>query len=145
MKRLFIIRKDLNMSSGKLAAQVGHCAEVYWMNILKLNATLKENSNEYISQVAISKKVFEEYLSSTYTKVICEAKSKNHILKAKIIADTLGLIEGEQYGLIYDKCFTELTPEEEDGTTLTGIWFCPLPDEIAHKISKKYQLYKQSE
>ena len=31
---------------------------------------------------------------------------------------------------------------EEDGTTLTGIWFKPLPDELAHKISKKYQLYR---
>ena len=30
----------------------------------------------------------------------------------------------------------------ENGTTLTGIWFRPLPDELAHKISKKYQLYK---
>lgn len=29
MRRLFIIRKDLNLSPGKLAAMVGHCAEVY--------------------------------------------------------------------------------------------------------------------
>lgn len=26
-RRLFIMRKDLKMSPGKLAAQVGHCAE----------------------------------------------------------------------------------------------------------------------
>ena len=58
------------------------------------------------------------------------------------MADTLDLVEGKDYGCIYDKCLTELEPEEEDGTTLTGIWFCPLDDEIAHKISKKYQLYK---
>ena len=35
----------------------------------------------------------------------------------------------------------ELTPENEDGTTTVGIWFCPLPDEKAHAISKKYHLY----
>ena len=35
-----------------------------------------------------------------------------------------------------------LTPEEENGTTLTGIWFRPLEDDVAHSISKKYQLYK---
>lgn len=29
-RRLFIMRKDLNMSPGKLAAQVGHCAEAFW-------------------------------------------------------------------------------------------------------------------
>jgi hypothetical protein len=37
---------------------------------------------------------------------------------------------------------TELEPEEENGTTLTGIWFKPLDDETAHTISRKYQLYK---
>ena len=34
MRRLFIIRKDLNLHPGKLAAMVGHCAECYWMNLL---------------------------------------------------------------------------------------------------------------
>jgi hypothetical protein len=64
------------------------------------------------------------------------------LLKAKDKAIELCLIEGEQFGLIYDNCMTELVPEEENGTTLTGIWFCPLPDEVARTISKKYQLYR---
>ena len=34
MRRLFIIRKDLNLHPGKLAAMVGHCAECYWMKLL---------------------------------------------------------------------------------------------------------------
>lgn len=34
MRRLFIIRKDLNLAPGKLAAMVAHCAEGYWMNLL---------------------------------------------------------------------------------------------------------------
>lgn len=63
------------------------------------------------------------------------------LLKAKFIADELGLAENEHYGLIYDKCLTELEPEEDDGTTLAGIWFCPIRDEVAHSISKKYRLY----
>lgn len=29
MRRLFIMRKDLHMSTGKLLAQVMHCAEAY--------------------------------------------------------------------------------------------------------------------
>ena len=59
-------------------------------------------------------------------------------MKAKAIANGMGLLEDIDYGLIYDKCLTELEPEEENGTTLTGIWFCPLSDEQSHEISKKY-------
>lgn len=57
------------------------------------------------------------------------------------MARELGLVESRDFGLIWDACRTELKPEEENGTTLTGIWFCPLPDETAHAISKKYHLY----
>ena len=62
-------------------------------------------------------------------------------MKAKEAAEAMGLIEGEHFGLIYDNCYTELQPEEADGTTLTGIWFCPLPDDVSKSISKKYHLY----
>ena len=63
-------------------------------------------------------------------------------MKAKTIAEELGLVENMDFGFINDCCLTELTPENEDGTCTVGIWFKPLDDEIAHKISKKYQLYK---
>ena len=60
-------------------------------------------------------------------------------------ADELGLKQDADYYLIYDACLTELTPEEVDengaGRTLTCIGFRPLPDEIAHAISRKYHLY----
>lgn len=148
MRRLFIMRKDLNMSTGKLMAQVMHCAEAYWTNKMRKHAFECKCSNgwldsgTYVSQISIQKNVFEQYICGTFTKTVCEARNKNHLLKAKTIADEIGLIEGEDYGLIYDKCLTELTPEESDGTTLTGMWFCPLEDDVSHRISKKYQLYK---
>lgn len=141
MRRLFIMRKDLNMSPGKLAAQVSHCAEAYWTRGLRANAKPLDDGSGYAINGIISKEIFEGYVNGTFTKTICQARNKNHLLKAKEIADEIGLIEGVHYGLIYDKCLTELELEEDDGTTLTGIWFCPLTDDTAHYISKKYHLY----
>lgn len=145
-RRLFIMRKDLNMSAGKLAAQVAHCAEAYWTQKFKYSLCLipwGDNEEIYVGDgILISKEIVEEYLQGEFTKTICEARNKTHLLKAKTAAEFMGLKEGEDFGLIYDACHTELAPEEENGTTLTGIWFRPLPNETAHEISKKYQLYK---
>lgn len=127
-RRLFIMRKDLNMSPGKLAAQVGHCAEAYWLHIFQ-NGTFP-TEEDYA------------YMNGPITKTICEAKNKYQLLKVVDKAQELGLVEGLDYGFIRDNCLTELEPEDEDGRTLTGIWFKPLPDEIAHELSRKYQLYK---
>lgn len=142
-RRLFIMRKDLNMSPGKLAAQVGHCAEAYWTHKIRENAFSHPDSQNgfYHCSIIFEKEEFENYINGSFVKTICQARNKNHLLKAADIAREMGLTEGEDFGLIWDSCLTELEPEEENGTTLTGIWFCPLPDETAHAISKKYHLY----
>lgn len=142
MRRLFIMRKDLNMSTGKLMAQVMHCAEAYWTSKIRRGDLYHTKDGQYMAQMTMPESVYRDYVCGSFTKTVCEARNKNQLLKAKDIADELGLVEYIDYGYIYDKCLTELKPEEDDGTTLTGMWFCPLDDEIAHKISKKYQLYK---
>ena len=90
--------------------------------------------------------MYEDWICGIFTKTVCEAKNRNNLLKAKAMAEELGLEEGKDFFLIRDRCLTELEPEEVDedgiGWTLTAIGFQPLDDEIAHKISKKYQLYK---
>lgn len=139
-RRLFIFRKDLQMSTGKLLAQLGHCAEGYWTRSLLRNAW--QDGDSYCCKVSIPAEVFEGYLNGAYVKTVCEARNKNHLLKAKTMAEEMGLVENRDFGLIFDSCRTELTPEEPDGTTLTGIWFCPLPDADAHAISRKFQLYR---
>lgn len=145
MRRLFIMRKDLNMSPGKLAAQVAHCAEAYWTRDISYYShsdRVTEVGDLLEIPIYVEKSVFKNYICGSFVKTICEARNKNHLLKAKEKAIELGLVENTDFGLIYDRCLTELQPEEEDGTTLTGIWFCPLPDDVAHEISRKYQLYR---
>ena len=144
MRRLFIIRKDLHLSAGKLAAMVGHCAEAYWTNLIKnkLDFELKGSQDIIYATIALDKNIYDNYINDKFIKTICEAKNLNQLLKARTMAIELGLVEGIDFGLINDACLTELEPENEDGTCTVGIWFKPLDDEIAHSISKKYQLYK---
>lgn len=144
IRRCFIIRKDLHLSAGKLAAMVSHCAEAYWTRLIS-NSIVGEviGKNKYRTEcIEIDKDIYEQYINGIFTKTICEARNLNHLMKAKTIAEELGLVEDMDYGIINDCCLTELTPENEDGTCTVGIWFKPLSDDITHKISKKYQLYK---
>lgn len=158
MRRLCIMRKDLEMSPGKLSAMVGHAFEIYWMKRLQENPQpvrrwVKMKLGEftegaamdtvaYSARIELDVQTWEDYVNGSITKTVCEAKNKKQLLKAKNLAEELGLVEDKDFGFIRDLCLTELEPEDEDGRTTVGMWFKPLSDEIAHQISKKYQLYK---
>ena len=89
----------------------------------------------------IDNDLYENWLNGIFTKVVCEAKNRNQLMKAVKIAEELGIREGKDVCVIKDNCLTEVEPEE-DGRTLTVIGFRPLDDETASAISKKFQLYK---
>ena len=137
MRRVFIIRKDLHLSPGKLAAMVAHCAEAYWTMWIR-----RHIDDNYFIRGYIHKDIFDNYINDKFIKTICEAKNLTQLKKAELIALDLGLEKGKDFGYIHDACLTELTPENEDGTCTVGIWFKPLDDNTAHQISKKYQLYR---
>ena len=93
--------------------------------------------------VEIPKDIWNNYVNGIFTKTICEARNLDNMNKRALpVIEELGLKEGIDYGYINDKCFTELSPENPDGTCTVGMWFKPLPDDIAHKISKKFKLYR---
>lgn len=159
MRRLFIIRKDLHLSGGKLAAMVGHCCEAYWTNILKKYHDIAREgglieiapNNDVQFKISLDFDIFNQYVNGIFTKTICEAKNRNQLMKivdmindynAYVEMDSQKLYEGIDYGFINDCCLTELTPENDDGTTTIGVWFKPLPDDVAHRFSKKYKLYR---
>lgn len=141
MKQLIIARKDLNMSAGKLAAQVSHASMAFISTTIRNNTKYDNSMNFLPCHFLIQKEMYEEWFQGSFTKIVCEAKNKNHLMKVVEAAKAMGLIEGRDFFLIKDNCLTELEPEE-DGRTLTCIGFKPLPDETAKKLSKKYQLYR---
>lgn len=104
----------------------------------------EENPREtYTITVEVPKDIWDEYVNGIFTKTICEAKNLDNMKKRALpVVEELGLKEGIDWGYINDKCLTDLTPENEDGTTTIGMWFKPLKDEDAFKISKKFKLYR---
>lgn len=214
MKQIIIARKDLEMSPGKLAAQVSHASMAFLTTMIRKTAKreftveygyshsyenkivdgrfcsvkldepalyrradltafakqafeagqdyfyympvnpdepwgeleLCDPAYEYQSILTFDQDIYENWIDGMFTKIVCEAKNKNQLLKTKTIADGLGLKEGTDYFLIKDSCLTELKPEEFDesgtGRTLTCIGFRPLADDVANQISRKFQLYK---
>ena len=150
MRQLIIARKDLQMSPGKLAAQCCHASLAFLTDPIGMGQGVEpiEKDGEitgYRAEIMLEKATYEEWFDGSFTKTICGAKNRNQLLKAKTIAEELGLVENKDFFLIRDACHTELEPEEFDengeGMTLTCIGFRPLPDEIAHQISHKFHLY----
>lgn len=152
MKQIIIVRKDLNMSKGKMAAQVAHASMAFLTDIIRkysiwgCEITDGVNNEFYTCSIHIPSDIYNDWICGSFTKVILEAKNKYQLEKVYTIAKELGFKEGIHYFPIKDNCYTELEPEEVDengvGRTLTCVGFIPLNDEIANKISKKYQLYK---
>ena len=149
-KQIIIARKDLNMSPGKLAAQVSHGSVAFLTNMIRKKSypaewtgipTYRNDADIYSCELQFDVKLYEQWINGTFTKCVLEAKNKNKLLTAKKIAEEIGLVEGEDFFLIRDNCLTELMPEE-DGTTLTVIGFKPMDSEIIDKVGKKFQLYK---
>ena len=152
MRQLIIARKDSQMSPGKLAAQVSHASMAFLANMIRQSEIQKRESMDsagierYEILIEMQPDVYDDWLCGIFTKTICEARNRNHLMKAVTMAEEQGLREGVDYFLIKGNCLTELEPEEVDengvGRTLTCIGFRPLPDDIAHAISRKYQLYR---
>lgn len=152
MRQLIIARKDLNMSPGKLAAQVSHASMAFLSHLIREGGLQKRVSldtgemERYEIVITMDPAVYDDWFCGIFTKTICEAKNRNQLMKAVSLAEEMGLVENQDFFLIKDNCLTELVPEEigEDGVgrTLTCIGFRPLPDDMAHAISRKFQLFR---
>ena len=157
-KQIIIVRKDLKMSPGKLAAQVSHGSIAFLTNLIRdkehtrpvSKGSLKvwgessaDNDGEIVGynfEYVFDKNLYEKWINGEFTKCVLQAKNKSQLLKAKTMAEELGMKEGKDFFCIYDNCRTELEPEE-NGRTLTVISFKPMDSELIDKIGKKYHLY----
>lgn len=139
-KQIIIVRKDLNMSHGKMAAQVAHASMSFLSWFIRNNVDKDGHIDAWFD-----KDILDNWLNGIFTKVVLQAKNKGQIEKAITLAKEIGLVEGQDYFLIKDNCLTELEPEEVDeygvGKTLTCIGFKPMDSEVIDKVAKKFHVY----
>lgn len=139
-KQIIIVRKDLHMSHGKMAAQVAHASMSFLSWFIRDNVDEDGHIDAWFD-----KDILDYWLNGIFTKVVLQAKNKGQLEKAVALANGIGLVENFDYFLIRDNCLTELEPEEIDeygvGRTLTCIGFRPMDSEVMDKVAKKFHTY----
>jgi len=146
IKQYIIVRKDLPMSAGKLAAQVSHASIAFLTRMISKHIE-RINKDEYeVKLLSIDKDLWEGWMcpESSFTKVVLETKNKNQLNKIINKAIENGLVENEDFFCIHDEGRTELDAyRDEDGKIFTCIGFRPIEEEKMKPIVGKLQIYKK--
>lgn len=113
MKQVIVVRTDIRMSKGKLAAQCCHAS---------VSSVLKSG-----------KKEIKKWESEGQKKVVLKAKNAEHLIELKKKADSYGL----KNSLVSDAGLTELTPG-----TITALGIGPDEEKKIDKITGSLPLLK---
>ena len=113
-----VVRRDIDMSRGKMAAQVAHAS---------LGAVLPHfrGANRYVShheRFADFAADIEEWLDGAFTKVVLAVDDRTALERVVARLDERRI----PHEVVRDICRTELAPEDSDGTTPTCVGVCPL-------------------
>jgi PTH2 family peptidyl-tRNA hydrolase len=113
-KQVIVLRVDLGMSRGKIAAQAGHAA------VLAAEVARKRFS-----------KWWRAWIREGQCKIAVKVEGERELLELKRQAENRGL----PYALVYDRGLTELPPD-----TLTCLGIGPAPCELVDEITGKLAL-----
>ncbi len=119
-KQVIIVRTDLKLSCGKIAAQVAHGSVSLILNIL-------EGSNK------IWREWLDEWLMSGQKKIVLAVNSLNELLELEEKARKLNL----PTMIIRDAGLTEIP-----SGTITVLAIGPAPEELVNKVTGHLKLLK---
>lgn len=140
-----VVRKSLNMSGGKTAAQCAHAAQMLTMRYYELKETssklqrsFRDNKDVPVpadvmaayKAMAPKISIFGEWVAAAIRKVVLEADEKEW---AKLKAE----IKDSEHAKVVDAGYTELEPGTE---TVIGLW--PIRKSQASKTVRRLQALK---
>lgn len=126
-KQVILIRNDLNISAGKLAAQVAHASLAAFLNREKADPLAQELSIHLSEADRV-------WLTHRFTKVCLAVKDETELIYFYEEAKKLGL----KCSLIKDAGFTELSEP-----TFTTVGIGPNFNEQINTLTGKLRLYKK--
>jgi PTH2 family peptidyl-tRNA hydrolase len=128
VKQYLIIREDLNMSTGKIAAQAAHASsKIFFDKMKKEINTPGLGASTYLHSFEASEEEML-WIEGQFTKIVKKVKNENQLLKTYNEAKQSGL----NVSLILDAGLTEL-----EGENYTAIAIGPNYVEDCEPIVKK--------
>ena len=145
-KQVIVVNKGLNMSPGKLAAQVAHASEAFLLKQFLIGTGDKHSKYDmltkqltgYVLQVPVDIDTFE-WITYSYTKVVLEVNSEAELEKVVNKAIKAGMKEDIDYFKIIDNGYTEFNNHK----TWTCIGFKPMKSEDIDKVTKRLRLFRE--
>ena len=138
-KQIIVVRKDLQMSSGKTAAQVAHASMGVFFDWMKENYNIV-NVNNDITYTQYSLRLLNDgvvynWFNGAFTKVVLGVDSLDELMAIDTLVKERGLLSC----LITDNGLTEFS-----GPTVTCLAIGPLLDNEFADITSHLKLLKDS-
>lgn len=133
-KQIIVVRKDLNMTPGKLAAQVAHASMGALLKSLQLDLReFKDKSSVRIYMNLDEGQPAFDFLTGSFTKIVLQVENEAQLQQIYEEALESGIIAAN----IVDEGRTEL-----DGPTFTCVGLGPEESDALDAITGHLKLYK---
>ena len=120
----FVVNRDLNMSTGKIAAQVGHAAHILMLKYFETKQLKTQNASQ--KELVAN---FESWMEASFRKIVLSADTNKF---TKLISEM-----GSDIVVVKDAGLTEIAP---GSLTVAGVF--PLLKSNAPRIIRKMQALK---
>jgi len=132
VKQVIVVRKDLNMRKGKVAAQVAHASLKVFVDRMS-RLTLDYEDSQYIDwYIFPATDEMQKWITEGFTKVVVSCDSEDEIYDLAKKAQCLKI----PHAVIVDSGFTEFAGNR----TTTCIAIGPDDSEKIDKLTKEYKL-----
>lgn len=137
VKQVIVVRKDLKMSKGKMAAQVAHASLGALFMAMGIGKFAPKHEGETIQIRIPYNSPLHYWLNKSFTKVVLEIEDKQAMA---ILQSQLMMQDRVPYSIIVDEGRTEF-----EGETLTCIGIGPFWSEPIDEFTGHLKLYKDEQ